>query len=105
MNSFIASSAGRDLQRTLHVRYVWARARTFKAMLAEFHGEEKRKPVWRKGLFFQDKTAEPGTVRDNIPAVFAKWAGIVRAGRARPHHGIRRHRELHQVQVHRLRRR
>jgi len=49
----------------------------FKAMLAEFHGEEKRKSVWRKGLFFQDKTEEPGTARDNIPAVFAR---IVRTG-------------------------
>src|SRR5260370_34955360 len=67
MNSFIASSAKRDLQRTLHVRYVWARAPTFKPMLAEFRGQEKRRPVWRKGLFFQDKTAEPGAVRDKIP--------------------------------------
>ena len=39
----------------------------FKAMLAEFPSQEKRVPIWRKGLFFQDKTAEPGTVRDKIP--------------------------------------
>src|SRR5256885_1085379 len=52
----------------------------FKAMLAEFHGEEKCESVWRKGLFFQDKTGEPGTVHDKIPAVFAKCAGIVRTG-------------------------
>ena len=52
----------------------------FKPMLAEFHGEEKRKSVWRKGLFFQDKTGEPGTARDKISAVFAKCAGIVRTG-------------------------
>jgi len=38
----------------------------FKAMLAEFGGEEKRKSTWHKGLFFQDKTAVPGTVRDKI---------------------------------------
>ncbi len=37
----------------------------FKAMLAEFGGKEKRKSTWHKG--FQDKKAEPGTARDNIP--------------------------------------
>jgi len=52
----------------------------FKPMLAEFQGEEKRNSVWRKGLFFQDKTGEPGTARDKISAVFAKCAGIVRTG-------------------------
>jgi ferredoxin len=52
----------------------------FKPMLAEFHDEEKRNSVWRKGLFFQDKTGEPGTARDKISAVFAKCAGIVRTG-------------------------
>ena len=52
----------------------------FKPMLAEFHDEEKLNSVWRKGLFFQDKTGEPGTARDKISAVFAKCAGIVRTG-------------------------
>jgi hypothetical protein len=47
----------------------------FKAMLAEFHGQEKRKPIWRKGLFFQDKTAEPGTVRDKIPPYLGEMRG------------------------------
>jgi len=35
-------------------------------MLAEFGGEEKRLSIYHKGLFFQDKTVEPGTVRDKI---------------------------------------
>jgi len=47
----------------------------FKLMLAEFHGQEKRKPIWRKGLFFQDKTAEPGTVRDKIRGYLGEMGG------------------------------
>jgi ferredoxin len=43
-------------------------------MLAEFRGQEKRRPVWRKGLFFQDKTAEPGAVRDKIPRCLSENA-------------------------------
>jgi hypothetical protein len=39
----------------------------FKAMLAEFGGQEKRMPIQHKGLFFQDKTAEAGTARDKMP--------------------------------------
>jgi len=47
----------------------------FKVMLAEFHGQEKRKPIWPKGLFFQDKTAEPGTVGDKIPPYLGEMRG------------------------------
>jgi len=43
-------------------------------MLAEFRGQEKRRPVWRKGLFFQDKTAEAGAVRDKIPRCLSENA-------------------------------
>src|SRR6266851_9451117 len=81
MNSFIASSARRDLQRTLHGFHIRARARMFKAMLAEFGGQEKRMSTRHKGLFFQDKTAEAGTVRDKMPRYPEKCAGIVQTRR------------------------
>src|SRR5258708_34707911 len=41
-------------------------------MLAEFGGEGKHMPTRDKGLFFQDKTAEAGTVRDKMPHYPAK---------------------------------
>jgi hypothetical protein len=38
----------------------------FKAMLTEFGGEEKRRPYYHKGLFFQDKTVDFRNLRDKI---------------------------------------